>query len=141
MTLKVYTAGWVPKTAEEIKTTTTWRADLPALRNVEWMCPRPPPGACAANRGKPDYFLPSDLHMIGKSDVMLAKFETRPDRPQFGTAAEVGYAFGIRKPIIVAYGDEPTLLRYTFAIQLAQSRVASLEEAVDIIRFMADSLD
>lgn len=139
--LTVYTAGWVPKTPEDIAAVTTWREDLPVIEGVKWLLPRPPPNVRPENCGRPEFFLPSDIQMINRSDVMLAVLESDPGRPQFGTASEIGYAFGIGKPIIVACPDVDTMRRYVFAVGLAQSITSSVEEACDIISFMSSSMD
>jgi nucleoside 2-deoxyribosyltransferase len=68
---------------------------------------------------------------------MLVCLEPGDAPAQHGTCTEVGYAYGLGKPMIAVCPDDTAKFRFKFPLQLVLSTVSTLDEALNIISFAA----
>lgn len=114
-----------------------WRSKLPHLPDVQWLIPRPTPGGTAENKFQPHVYIPHDFFNVQQCDVLLAVFEPGATERQAGTCTEVGLARAWDKPIVAVCPDETAREEFHFPLWFALTVVQTIEEAIEVIRFMA----
>jgi len=137
--MRVYAAGSMG--GVEGKVGGEWRKKLPHIENLDWVLPIASPGLAKGRETQANYFIAADITCLNSCDLMLAVFEVGKWNggtvPMHGTCTEVGIAHASGIPIIGVCPDEEAAETYKFPLKLIPTVVNSLDEAVDIIRFVA----
>lgn len=126
--LKVYLAGAVRGNRGG------WRKRIPDLPDVCFMHPGAAIGGGDEER-RSDLYGPADRISVQKCDILLAHC----DRIEagHGTAVEIGMALALGKEVFIVCPSEETRYVWRFAVGGTPNVFASLEEAVEVIRYAA----
>ena len=123
----VYTAG----SAKDLgNTKSNWRKTLPDIKGVRWLNP-----ALAPEGKNFPFAFPRDIIQLQEAKVVLAIFNK--GRVQRGTASECGIAWALDKVLIIVSDSEENDNELRYILGFATAKVRSLEEALEIITFMA----
>lgn len=136
--MRVYTAGYMHGRNIDRH---AWRESLEAACQespIDWLHPGVFPGDIPG-KGNPRNYAARDQLLIQRCDVVFAYFDIAVARC-LGAAAEVGYAWGLGKLIIMLNANEETYECGSLDLCRAwtHSEWCSYKEAVDQLKFLAD---
>lgn len=79
----------------------------------------------------------TDFYDVKRSDALLVNFMTETKKPSIGTIAEIGWAYALGKPIVIAMGPNE-FNRHPMIVEAATVIVDSLDKAIDSVGRILD---